>query len=211
MHYTLFLLLVLATRTSQAQFDLMNRTVVSHDSNFLFKNESNELVIVNYSPGNWRLTARYAEVRKTDSPWLFIVEPKETGTDTLRLLRNGVTVVQKAFQVNNVSGIVVCWGAIRKDSATVSEILANKKLIAFVPGCNCNWGIHIFSFQLELVTDVFPEWKKIHKLDGIALTPETIELIRQLKPGDKMIFKEIVAVARNGRVRVLPPFSITIK
>jgi hypothetical protein len=211
MRYIFYILFILAACRSHAQSDLINRTVLRRDSNFLFRDEYNELVIVPYTPGKWQLTARFADVQKTDSPWLFIVQTMQKGTDTLRLLRNGVTVAQKLFRVIETPDLVLRLGVIRKDSATVSEVLANKKIVGFVPGCDCKWGIRIICFELELITNVFPGWKKAHKIDGNMLTPETTELIRQLKSGDKIIFKELRVITRNSRVRVHPGFTITIR
>jgi hypothetical protein len=48
------------------------------------------------------------------------------------------------------------------------------------------------------------------RIGGTTLTAEAIAVIQQLRPGDKIVFDEILVTGRNCRIRELPPFTITI-
>jgi ASC-1-like (ASCH) protein len=45
---------------------------------------------------------------------------------------------------------------------------------------------------------------------GASLTAEAVQQVQQLRPGDKIIFEQILVVCRTCRVREWPPFTITI-
>ncbi len=64
-------------------------------------------------------------------------------------------------------------------------------------------------FQMTFLTSQSDGGKRI-AIGGTDLTPEAITLVRQLHPGDKIVFDQIFVICRTCRVREWPPFTITI-
>lgn len=207
MHLPLTIFLTLAIWQTHAQIDLINQTSQRRDSSFLFQEVENHLEVTGGPGTGWKLKARNATVSATDSPRLFTLETSRLGQDTLELLQKGKVVLSKVFQVINIQNPVAHWGALTRNTASVPEVIANKRMTVFVPGCNCAGEWHIVSFSMNFVTDQQPP--PIH-IEGTILTPEAIRVIQRLRPGDKIIFNEIYAVCRTCRVREWPPFTITI-
>jgi hypothetical protein len=207
MRLILLSFLTLTIWQTHAQIDLVNRLSQRTDSNFMFKDDPNQLEVIASQSSGWQLKTRSAQISVTDSPRLWIVEPGRIGPDTLQLLQKGKIVLTKIFQVIYRDNPVARWGALSKNTATVPEVIANRRMTLFVAGCNCNGLFRIVSYRMSFVGNQLTDAINI---DGTILTAQAIQMIQKLRPGDKIIFEEIHVVGRSDRVRELPPFTITI-
>lgn len=204
-------LIFFAGLNGYAQTDLINRTVQRRDSDFLCYGLPNIVEVTGVRNVDWQLRTRSAEVRPSDSPWLFSVEPLRWGRDTLSLSRNGKVVLVKIFEVIDVPNPKAHWGALKKDTATKAEIIANRNMILSIPGCNGNMGYRICSFNIKFITDQIAEAGKLVPIEGSRLTEGAAGLIAKLVHGDKIEFYSIRVVAKDDRIRELPPFTLVIR
>ena len=199
----------LAAGKIRAQVDLVNRSIPRTDSAFLFQGVVNRLEVVGVRGTAWQLRARNATVIALDSPSRFMVETDRLGPDTLQVLQKGKVVFTKIFRVIASERPVVRWGALTKATATVAEVIANRRMVMFTPGCNCPGEWHVISFSMNFVTGQSAGGKRI-AIPGTAISPEAVQRVQQLRPGDKIVFEQILVVCRTCRIREWPPFVITI-
>jgi hypothetical protein len=193
-----------------AQLGLINRTTTRQDSAFLFIADDNNLQITGFTSSNWKLTAKRASIETSDSPWLFRVISDQSGPDTLQLYRNGKLVLTKIFYVIEGANIICRLGAITDSTATIEQIIANRRLRAFSPG-NADFRCIVIDFEIHLIAAQLPDWKKMLKIQGTNLTSDANDRIRQLRPGDKITFASARIKCSGCRTRELPPFTLTIK
>ena len=191
----------------RAQIDLVNRTSQRTDSSFIFIGVRNHLEITGGQGATGQLKARNAVVSLSDSPRLFIVEPDKPGPDTLQVIEKGRVVVTKVFISKWLTYLASRWGALTKYTATIPEVIANKRMTLFVRDCNCAAEWRIVGYRMTFVSN--QPMNEI-RINGAALPAEAIPVIQGLRPGDKIVFNEILVVCRTCRVRELPPFTITI-
>jgi hypothetical protein len=128
MRYCFLLVLSSIVGRAQALIDLTNRTSQRTDSSFIFIGVRNHLEITDGQGAAWQLKARNAVISVTDSPRLFIVEPDRPGLDTLQVIKKGKVVLTKVFMAKWLTNLVVGWGALTKFTATVPEVIANKRM-----------------------------------------------------------------------------------
>jgi hypothetical protein len=152
-----------------SQQGLINRSALRQDSAFLFIQEENVVEITGYNNAAWKLLAKHAEVRNSDSPWLFQVTPEDSRPDTLQLFRNGKIVLTKTFYCIEAENPRVRLGNITGNWATVPEIIANRRLVVFTPGANI---LHctVIDFELVLTADLVPDYCRIRELPPFTLT-----------------------------------------
>jgi len=206
----LSLMLALAAMMCHAQVDLINRTVIRRDSSFIFEGMTNELVVTGTAARNWQLKARNAGIWPTDSSRVFAVRSYRIGADTFSLLQNGKVVLKKVFNVISSGNPVLRWGTLKTDTATTTEIIANKRMVMLLPGadhCPCR----IVSFEIGFITAQSIERTNISRIEGNVLTPEAAGQISKLIHGDKVVFGPVRVNAFDGRTREIPGFTIVIK
>ena len=211
MRFTLVLFLFFRMLDCCAQIDIINRTATRRDSNFAFEQERNLFAITGPQNARWLMKANHAQIERTDSPWLFNVEPARLGKDTFFLIRNGIVVLTKIFEVIPEPPFVLRWGVLKTDTATASEVIANRRMIMSIPGRSDCPRCKIIGFVIGLISDQVPAQNKMIKVDGNALTEEAAALISRLTHGDKVVFSRILLVAFDARVRELPGFTIVIR
>jgi hypothetical protein len=93
--------------------------------------------------------------------------------------------------------------------ATREQIVLNKRLQYYIPGCKCPIAFIVRSFKLEFISSNVNE--KFMTADGNALDEKAISLIRRLSPKDQIIFKDIYLMDVSSRGREIPKFVLTIK
>jgi hypothetical protein len=211
MQYVFFLFLIAGGLDCFAQIDIVNRTVTRRDSNFAFEKERNLFAITGPKNVKWQLRSIHAKIEPTDSAWLFDVEPSRLGADTFFLIRNGIVVLTKTFEVIPEPPFILRWGVLKTDTATAPEVIANRRMIMSIPGRSDCPSCNIFSFVISLISDQAPAHNKMIKVQGNVLTPEVANIISKLTHGDKIVFSNIILVAFDARLREMPGFTIVIR
>jgi hypothetical protein len=211
MRLILFLFLSSAVLDCCAQVDFLNRTVARNDSNFVFQGDPNVFAVTGSKSAGWQLRSKYAQIERTDSPWLFKVESARLGPDTFSLIRDQKVVLTKIFMIVPEPPFVVRWGVLKSDTATSLEVISNRRMIMSIPGRTDCPRCKIFHFAIAFISDQVPAQNKMISMEGNVLSPEAANLISKLVHGDKIVFKEIRVVAFSARVREWPEFTIVIK
>jgi hypothetical protein len=204
-------LIIFTCLHGNAQTNLLNRSSRRLDSKFVLKEVSNVFEVTGSKNAKWRLTAKYAKITATDSPWLFKVESFRLGADTFFLSRNGTIMLTKIFYVIPISPPYAHWGVLKKNTATKEEVIAYRRMVVSLRECdNCVY-FKVFDFSIQFITDQFPEYQKTIKVQGHELNQEAASLIAKLIHGDKVVFDHILVEARDARIREIPGFAIVIK
>ena len=211
MRYILLLFLSFSALSCCAQIDIINRTVTRRDSSFVFANMQNLVVITGTQKATFELKANHAQIKHADSAWLFMVETSRLGEDTFFIIRNKTLILTKIFKVIPEPPIKVRWGILQKDTATITEVIANRRMIMWMPGCNYCPGCRVFGFNIGFTTDNLAAKNKAIRIEGSELTENAANLISKLGHGDKVNFSFIVVGAFDARLREYPPFTIVIK
>jgi len=103
------------------------------------------------------------------------------------------------------------WGALKKDTASKEEVIANRRMMVSVRGSDSCLRFIIFGFSIKFITDQFQEYQKEIRLQGYELTEAAASMIAKLTHGDKLVFDKILVEARDARVREISGFTIVIK
>ena len=204
-------LMIISCLRSHAQTNLLNRTSRRTDSNFVYREVSNVFGVTGGKNVKWHLIAKHSDVAATDSPWLFKVVSSRPGADTFFLSRNGTVILTKIFYVISLSPPYVHWGVLKKDTATKEEVIANRRMIVSLRECDSCLHFTVFAFSIKFITDQFPEYQKMIKVQGDELTGDAVSLIGKLTHGDKVVFDRILVEAHYSRIREMPGFTIFIK
>jgi len=204
-------LLLLPALNCCAQIDLINRTMVRKDSNFVFTDLVNELVVTGTKNIHLQLKATHTRITPADSPRLFYIEADKPGTATFTLLQDGKAVLTKTFKIIPSPGLVLRWGALRTDTATAMEVIAHRRMIISLPGSTYCHDCSVRGFDIDLVTGQSSDRNRVIRIEGNTLTPEAASLISKLNHGDKIVFSRILTYAFSCRLREWPGFTIFIK
>ncbi len=103
----------------------------------------------------------------------------------------------------------VRWGGLTGQTATVKEVIANNKMV--IRGTATKPGLTIARFEVFFFTNELPKNERLVKIEGNCLDKQTIGLINQLKPGDRIMFSNIALVDANNTAQYADDFAIDIK
>jgi hypothetical protein len=127
----------------------------------------------------------------------------------LTVFLNGKAITSKSFVINETPGFGAGLGRIIDSFATKNEILANPFIRAYPLDCLLrNWATVVRFDAIFIASQLDSVYTKGI---GNSFSKEQIELVRNLKPGDKIHFTEIYAYGRDSRGQKLRPFTIIVK
>ena len=144
-----------------------------------------------------------------DSFNIFRVIPLGLGRKTLIIYRNNREIFRKDFETKQLSRPKSRLGAIKDSSASINQIISFPRLLALFENCNYKdehgWVTRFSLSVLKRNDLVYQE-----SIDGDRLSKEGIEMIRQLRAGDRILIEDIVAVGTFCPT-VLDPIVVKIR
>jgi hypothetical protein len=189
---------------------MKNTSLVIADTNVLFRNMDNWIKISGISTKVNLISKNGNSISSYDSN-RFMVIPRTLKPDTLMIHVGKKLLLKRLFSIDTLPKLTIQLGNIQNDTATVSEVLANKGLRAIFKGSLYYFPIRIVSFRTTFIGPGADTLNTNAKSEGNMLSKEQESIIKQLKTNSKILFHEIRAVTPNSKPRELYPFSITIK
>ncbi len=209
MKYAFFLLFFIISIEVRSQITMKNTSLVS-DTNLLFQNMDNWIKISGTNNKVTIISSNQSIISAYDSN-KFIVIPKTMKPDTLLVYSNKKLLLKKIFSIDTLPKLIIQIGNIQKDTATTSEIIANKGLRVIYKGSLYYFPVRIISFRTSFVMPWLDTLATRIKVEGNMFSKQQETLIKQLKINSKIIFDEIRVVTPSSRVRELWPLIMTIK
>jgi hypothetical protein len=206
----IFLNLLLFTFSiCHSQIDLKNISL-KQDTNVLYYQTDNWLKISGTSE-KINVISKAGNLINADNQNQFLIIPSSLKNDTLIVFSGKKIILKKIFSIDTLSEIVFHIGAIKKDTATVAEILANRGLMTNLKRGYYRFPMRILSFSLTLIKPGADTILKDGITEGNILSKIQQDLIRQLPSNSKLVFQDIAVVTPNSRIRAFPGFTITTK
>jgi hypothetical protein len=206
MKYLLLHILLFTSLQTYSQIAIKNISIVKPEVNILYQHVDNRLKISGTNTKVNLISKNGFDVSHQDSN-TFVIIPKTLKPDTLLVYSGKKLLLTKVFSIDTVSLPKIQLGNIQNDTASVSEILANRGLRSVMKGCLYNFSLRILGFSMTFIGNLTTRVKII----GNMISKDQETMIRSLRKGDKILFDDIAVVSANSRVRELPPFTIVVK
>lgn len=107
--------------------------------------------------------------------------------------------------------IIVKVGNIIKDTASTNEIIANRGLRIILKGYPKDFKIAVLGFCITTINNNSDTLAVNVGANGNFLSKDQIQELKKLHGYGKIIFHSIRAAGVSGKVRELPPFSLTVR
>lgn len=193
------------------QIRIINSSLTDTTNNILFENFKNDIRIYGNQSNDYRLISKRSASITKRSASTFIITPGSTGTDTILLFEKNKLVHQETYKVSPLPQYILALGSIKEGLATREEIILNKRLQIYVPGCKCPPAFAVRSFKLEFISNNIVPYEKYMMIDGNALSEKAISLIRKLSSKDQIVFTDILLMDVDTIGRKIDKFVLTIK
>jgi hypothetical protein len=208
------LAVILVSVSLKAQVNIFNLSLRDSSKNIFYIGVDNIIKIsgkdYNPSKGRVAIAGGGGSIYKTDNGTYIIKVQVETELCHIFYRENDRLGLKKQFTCKNIeSPLTGRLGGIKDSTASINNILLNPFLHIDIPGSYYNHRFFITNFSAAFIGQDFDSLKT--NAVGNLLSKEQIELIKQLKPGDRIFFHDIYAVGPDSRRRKLTPFSIYIK
>lgn len=194
-----------------AQVDIRNISLSKSDLNLLYVGVDNEIKVRGIEfDSSYILTSSSGKVAKGYNNEI-LVRVDRKGIDTLRIHFDNKLIFLKVFEKRNIFDPIAHLGSIIDTVTTVDEILENPILFAKIPDCYYEIRCKVNSYIPMFIKNPSDTIKTFKRVIDNELNKEAIEIIKKLKPGDKIVFNEIIVQCHSSVNRVLSPLTFTIK
>jgi hypothetical protein len=204
----LFLLFFYAKAFSQVT--IKNISLVKLDTNIMYQ-ELNNWIKVSGTNSNVNLISKNGNSVSRQDKNTFIIIPKTLVSDTLLVYLGKKLLLRKIYLIDTFSLPKIQLGNIQSDTASISEILANKGLRGVIRNCLYDFPIRIVYFSTTFLGQNGDTLSTHLKAEGNLLSKDQETVIRSLKRNCKIVFYDIAVVTAMSRSRIWPPFTIVIK
>jgi hypothetical protein len=204
-------ILLFITSYSFSQTAIKNTSLVNKDSSVLFLNSENVLQVSGSAENISVISKAGNEINSYYGKNKFVIRPKVFKNDTLIVLSDKKIILKKIFAIDSTGDPIVRLGNIKKDTVSLGEVLANRRLIVKCSNTLYNFPITVFWFKITCVKpNGFVACSDV-KARGNIISPEQETCIRTLTPKSKITFEEIAVGGPDSRIRELPGFTLIIK
>ncbi|MBV4356889.1 hypothetical protein [Pinibacter aurantiacus] len=192
-----------------SQVIIKNTSLVKPDTNALFYGPENMLAISGTSEKVALVSYRGNTIIAKGSNQ-FSVTTRNLKTDTLSVFSKKKLLLKKAFYIDTVFSITVHVGNILNDTATITEILANKGIKAVI---NCLYyrPYRIPGFFATFITSPSDTLAKNVWADGNLFSPEHQYYIKKLTKNSKIVLNDVRILFADSKARSIGPYFIFIK
>jgi len=210
-HFGIISFLILLVSHCYSQIRIINSSLVDTSNNILFEGIENDIRIYGNQSNSYRLISkRNAPINKFSAS-NFIITPGSGVIDTLLLFDKNKLIHEEIFRINPLPDYILTLGSIKEGLATREQIVLNKRLQVYIPGCKCPPAYVVGFFKLEFISNNIVPYEKFMTIDGNALDEKAISLIKKLSSKDQIIFKDILLRDVGTRSRQIDKFILTIK
>lgn len=204
------LLLCLACRI-EAQVKLINLSLTKPDSNVLFLDVDNRLKVTGTAAGPLTLASTNGIGFDALPDNEFICRTHVLQPTIVKVFQKNKLIYEKNYRVDSIQRFRIQVGGIRSDTASVTEIIANKGLITINENPLFKSPFTVVGFQITGTTSMGDTlFQKIASDANIFSVDQAIN-IRRLKKFNKLVFHDTRVIGPGSRIRVLDPFTILIR
>jgi hypothetical protein len=204
------MILLFISFQSFAQVAIKNMSLIKPDTNILIQDMDNRIQVLGTNQKAYLTSKNGANISSYDSN-SFVIKPTSLISDTLFVYAREKLILKKVFFVDTLPELKIQLGTLQGDTATKSEILANKAVMAVLKGSLYYFPIRILSFTTTFIYPAGEMQSHFISIQGNTLSPEQKAIIKKLPKNSSILFDEILAIGADARTRRLQPFYITIR
>jgi hypothetical protein len=210
----IIIFLLIVSSSIRSQIIISNLSLADTTKNIFYLGVENKIHITgkDYDPVNGKLAVSGGAciLKKIEKGSYVLLCGAETDDCMMWYSEKGQLVFKQKFICRTInSEVTVKYGGIKDSIASVNQLLANPFLYIDLPGSYYKHNYYITSFNAIFISQDLDSLKT-NSL-GSLLTNEQKEIIKKLKPRDKIFFDEIYGLSPDGRRRKLKSFTITIR
>ena len=190
------------------QVKFQNLSLQNPDSNIIYIGLDNKIKINGIkSFSNTKLVA-IGMLISSSKNGNAILRATTVGISRLTLYDGHKLIATKQYHVKRIPEPLVGLASFRDTTLTISQIMENRKLISILPNCIAQLNFAVLGFSNTIVSKNETLYSNL-KSKRDSLSEELIQIIMNLKSGDRIIFENI-HVQGPDDTRI-PPFYIIIK
>ena len=149
-------------------------------------------------------------VQDTIEKNIFHVKPNTFGINMITLYQNGQVLLKKEFTNAPVNKPKARLANVADTVMATSQIFTDPSLSIFIPNCDYDFGVKVSGFKVTMKRKIGTVLKT-YDVKGNKMTGEHLLVIKQLVPGDKIIFTDIKVECPQCAVLKIKQLTITIK
>ncbi len=209
--FYIFAIALICCSTANGQVKIQNTSLISPDTNLVYVGVDNILQIT----GTKNLDRLKISINDTEQKFkkngLFVLRSaSEASTFKIKLSSRSKILVEKVFNSRKILNPKIGLGArsLADTTLSIQEILANNKLLIHIPDCLYHFYMQVVRFDLT----IYSGNKIINSISvkGNRLSHVELDLLKNLKSGDKIAFENIRATGPED-TRVKNFFIIIVK
>ena len=112
------------------------------------------------------------------------------GSFQLNVYNKSKLTYSTSYNIKEISRPKAILGVYRDSVLSVTDIIKNAKLNIYLPGCIAKFNSRVTGFEMSFISDdISPDI--FYKVSENSLSTSQLALVKSLKNGDKIIFKNI--------------------
>jgi hypothetical protein len=214
MKVSLFIGGIVFCLSSYGQIDLKSVSLNDPDMNIMYAGIENHIKVQGLELDNdTRLVSSKGEVRPNTGGGNsdFYLSYTKSKRDTLRLFQGEELLFEEPFEVRILPEPVARLGEINTNSASVSQVLDDPSINIVIEDCYWDYQFSFSTFDLKLIDESGNIILSLDDVEGTEIPEDVQKQIKELKHGDALLIKNIIAYCQGCPGQVISPISITIK
>ncbi len=209
-----FFILLLQCQSSMAQKKptLINTSLTKPEMAIMYVGVENVIMVYGEIPG------KYIRMERSGGPlevrpgmaMRALLKYTEVGFDTLRVFDNDKLIIEKAYEIKNLSSYAIGIKGTRDSVLTKEEFLKAKSLELFMPGGYYKPKQKISSYTITISSESGKVLQKVN-VEGINFSTPLELHLDKIQAGTSLLFSDIKAILGDNSVKKFNPFKIKIK
>jgi len=192
-----------------SQVNIINRSLTDSSLNIAYLGLDNAIELTGYKK-SVKLIFLITNGTMTDiGQNRYVLRPKNEGECIISFHNQGNKIISKLFRIDTLGDMKIRLAGVQDSVASIHQILANPFLISEIPKSYYKSPVYITSFIATFIGEKFDSVRT--NAMGNLFTQEQIDIIKQLRQRDKILFQDVYFFWPDGRRRKYPPFVIAIK
>jgi hypothetical protein len=192
----------------KGQINIINQSLTDSTLNILYIGVDNRIKVTGYNDSyNLTITGGGGSLYKTGKNEYIVHSSTPTMLCELVILKGTKHIFRKSYEVRTISTPIATTCGLKDTTVKAGDLLVNPFVSVFTPGCYLRLNYRIISFHATFIQDTD---STITISKSNMFSTEQIQMIKILKPGDKIYFDDLRYIGPND-ARNLPPLPFWIK